>query len=273
MQGAALSALGVALPGCLEEPTAPTPPDVSHITAAYEAPRGVLTGASVASVQLALDDILSVVDKVDNFQNISDNVRDAQKELDSLNGTHGPSEFPIELQIEGSAQLTGPCTGWGEADATPGAYGLTLGFNHQGLIPTVWGDFTQCRLETSDGSIGLHGSIILTITGGTGYDDAHLGAMTYIFEGDVSAPDVEATPLDFDFQVPEAGGLLVRLPLGLLTPQTGTESETNESRDLIYFETANDSVGFVAANGTFTCNFEAKSCVSSDGASNNAVTW
>lgn len=258
--------MGIAMPGCLEVPTAPTPPDVSHVTGAYQTPRGVLTSESVGGVQLALDSILSVVEKVDNFQEISDSVREAQDEIDALSGTHGPREFPIEVELEGSARLSGPCTGWGEDDAIPGAYGLTLGFNHQGLIPTVWGDLSQCRMETSQGSVGLHGSLILAITGGAPYEADHAGAITYIFQGDVSAPDAEAARLDFDFQVPDAGGLLVRLPLELLA------SETRDDGDVIYFQRADDVVGFMAQNGTFTCNFEARSCISDDTV-NNAVTW
>ncbi len=263
----------LAATGCVDEPTAPTPPDVSDVTNAYRNPSGVLTSATVARVQPVLNEILAVIRKVDNFDDISENVREAQKEIDSLNGTHGPSEFPIEILLEGSAVLTAPCAGWSDDDPTPGEFNLTMGFNHDGLLPTIWGDLLKCHLGGAEDSVGLHGSLILTMTGGTGYDSDHVGALTYIFEGNVSAPQVDGMRLDFDFQIPEPGGLLVRLPLLSTASDSPESADAGDSGNLIYFQTIDDTLGFIGDNGTFTCNFEERSCVNSDVENNSAIVW
>ena len=263
----------LATTGCVDEPTAPTPPDVSDVTNAYRTPSGTLTSATVASVQTILNDTLAVIAKVDNFDDISENVREAQKEIDSINGTHGPSEFPIEILLEGSAVLTAPCTGWSDDDPTPGEFSLTMGFNHDGLLPTIWGGLANCHLGGADDPVGLHGSLILTMTGGTGYGSDHVGALTYIFEGDVSTPQIDATRLDFDFQIPEAGGLLVRLPLLSAASDSPHSADASEDGNLIYFQSTDNTVGFIGNNGTFTCNFEEGSCVSNDVEDSSAVAW
>ena len=145
-----------------------------------------------------------------------------------------------------------------------------MGFNHDGLLPTIWGDLLECRMGSSEDTVGLHGSLILTMTGGTSYGSDHVGALTYIFEGDVFSPQLSDTPLDFDFQIPEAGGLLVRLPLA---SETASSTGSDDGQSIIYFQTLDNTLGFTASNGTFVCNFEENSCTNNDGRDNSTVSW
>lgn len=171
--------------------------------------------------------------------------------------------FPVDVggqQVEGDGylEIERTCAGW-SATPTPdretnGSVKLTLVFRDTGIEAVVWGKAHNCKYLVGgkqlelNGEVNIHtGSVLQSFwsPNGTGQETPALELLVD-FKGTMLVDNAPAAS-NFDFR------LLVsvqRLEFNLNTPQG----------NLLFF-LQQDQQGFVAANGTWACNFDTRTCV------------
>lgn len=237
----------------------PTPPDMTLLAAAYEAPDGVLDENTAAEAVETAHGIVDTVSALGIDETLLDTVLEAVEakqtgETDST-GAIGTQRQAL-TEGEGYLAVTRICNGWGSEpapDAAHGAIRLTVGFTEAGVDPVVWGEIEQCQYLAGDSQVLLRG-----------LDGAGAGAVKVYFGGPVPFDGVaQARALfdldlvgvidgaevsaDFDFRVDGERVLLeVRIP--------------TSSGDLIATIDGDAFTGVRAANGTFGCDEQARTC-------------
>jgi len=158
---AAIACLGV---GCSDFEI-PTAPDMSALSRAYSEPSGEITAKTAQGLGTEVvttvagartDSPLEVAGSlVDNLQEVGDSEPDSETE---------DSSEPLlrNVDVAAVARLHHTCRGWetsGSAAEARGSAHLTATLDSDGLIPTVWGAFENCRFQRGDFDIELDGAL------------------------------------------------------------------------------------------------------------------
>lgn len=257
-------ALCVALVGCGPETReAPTPPDVEPVLARFETIDGTLDPASArALIEGAVGDALTLtvigallveLDAAAGGLNTATDSKALRASAD------GPVDAPVgrrrqglTLEAGGWAELTHICPGANRAivDRANGAISLRTvldGISATGVTidaVELWGEATDCLLQTDDGLATLQASILGAMSLAEGND------LLVELVGVLSTPGLEA-PSAFDIAVRQAGGLveLVRAVEGNGTFLIGVDGEAGVEAALAFL---------TDAGGTWACTFDAE---------------
>jgi hypothetical protein len=260
--------------GCnktIDEPV-PTPPDMSALVSAYDDPQGRLTADTLPDM---IESALEMLESVVNTGSLS-------ILFDAIGGLAGFGETSGALMIDGpyaergqllaigGVEIDGAgflrirriCEGWDDSttpnEGRDGVIEFTSTFNDAGLDPVVWGAMTGCRYRFGESELELTGGL-----------NIHLGS---IFE-DLTDPEIGAAEpilieFDLSFLFEMIGAPLGALPTDLRLSIDGSVElrlSTPGGGDIIFI-TDGSFVGFRAANGLWTCDFDLGAC--NDGTGN-----
>lgn len=249
--GLALGAGGLAAAGCSEHRVEkPSPPEMSELIAAYEAPDAIFASgdASEIAVELALiDELLARTDlRTQLVAVLAEVLRGA---TDLSGGEDGTAN--VSFEAGGYMRFTRICAGW-TRPARPdrdvnGALLLTATFSESGLDPIVWGSAEACRYRVGDVPIELDrvaaSAAAVSVFWGSVPSVQAVSERTLLVDLDLDATiDRERSALDIDFRSLVDGSLEYRIarPDGSLVARVGA------------------AAGFSlrAANGVFDCDAE-----------------
>lgn len=175
----ALVALGLvtAIAGCqndlpIRSVDKPPAPDMQALIDAYDVPSGTLGAGSVAELARAVVDRVSTADGLKLDQHLIDAARQAVMQLANNNGappalpqatqSTGPQANAQALTLKGKGYLvvTRICDGWGAVpvpDLANGLTQLTVGFDEQAVDPVIWGTLAMCKYRVGEHTVELDG--------------------------------------------------------------------------------------------------------------------
>ncbi|MEL6180781.1 MAG: hypothetical protein AAFS10_17600, partial [Myxococcota bacterium] len=250
--------------GCVtpESEDKPDAPDMSAILQAYETPTADLNSENMATLVTSLVQTLELIEGTGGFLFLFD-------VLDALNSDAETTESGLELRRQaitvsgdGFARITRVCNGWVGADSPDpddGSIDITVGFTESRLDPVVWGRFEGCRYRLENNNLLVEGDVRLWLGDNIQFSDlGQLGQSPFLMavEGTIMLED--ALTLDvLDFRVtPNTNLFEIRLPV--------------DDQHVIFFQEG-EEVKFRAANGIWTCDFEAFTCINDN--SNASFAW
>jgi hypothetical protein len=253
---AALAALGCAK----QSVDVPEPPDMSGLLAAYQAPSAPLSAATVAEIVARRTELVDQFERLGGLEPVLASLGALGGQTDvTSSALAGPGETEslssalqaggITVTGDGFLTLTRVCTGW-EAAASPdpadGSIALTAVFSDEGFEAVVWGEARDCRYRFDghdlrlDGQVRLHTGTLLV----GGADGAEL---TIDFDGSAEV-DGQGSSSTFSFRV------------AFSSSRVEIELDVSAGNVVFFADEVTKSYGFRAANGTWTCDFEAGIC-------------
>ena len=246
--GSTLPAGFVVVFGCVDVPERPIPPDMSALAVAYESPNGVADAATIGWSVKIIEERREQLDEIDSLRFVQGELTATQRSLGDFVQPTRNHENPV---VEGAAALDARCPGWGEGER--GTLHLAALFTDLGVKPVTWGRFLDCHRRIRERNVRLDGRINILIQGDRAFKGPSESGYLFDLNTTVGFQDEGAEspgrPFVFDFRLNiETQGVEVRV-----TPTPG--------EDLIYFESADRATrGIRASNGTFVCDFEARTC-------------
>jgi len=258
----ALLAVVASIAGCDEQlpEEKPPAPDMSAVIAAYQQPTlsidasnlGTIAGSTIP-IGSTVQQLLAVVSEMGAA--ISESGK-ANQETESRE----PWEPGMQTQgVDGDAfmKVHRICPGWvqGPPDEANGALDLIVGLTEAGVDPIIWGTATACKLGTGSASMQVNGALNLYLGDGVAFDQLETSLKLFQLSLDeVKGGSTEHVETDF-----RLGGIPERLEYRVFAGD----------QFAIYFEEAAVR-GYRAANGTFSCDFEAKKCSAESG---DTLSW
>ena len=242
----------------------PEPPgDIDPIVYAYAHPTLELTPQTVLDTVTGQEVISATMNRLtESFPQVVDAVDtalNADGEADQIGASGDGKSRPINVTGSGFLIVKRICPGW-EPDAAPdekknGLMDLTVNFTEAGIDPVVWGDLRSCRFLVADEYLTLHGSIQLHVGENLKFDGFGTTPIVTLLRGTLQVGDATEGSLDVDFRLLPSGVVEYRVFVG--------------DEFVVYWDRVTER-GFRAANGTFSCNFEAKQC---QGDAGDSVVW
>lgn len=171
MKTAATSGALLGLAGC-GDLELPTPPDMSALNRAYEEPNGELTSATAAELGVSMANTVTETQASSPIELMGEMVTNLQEtggvEADPDDNPDGESSKSLlsdRLDVAAIVRLKHNCRGWGGAapEGGNGALDITATLDSDGLIPTIWGRASHCRLSRNGNDIELDGDIGIRI--------------------------------------------------------------------------------------------------------------
>jgi len=171
MKTVAASCALLALVGC-GDLELPTPPDMSGLNRAYEEPDGELTSATAAELGVSMAHTVTETQASSPIELMGEMVTDLQEtggieadpEGDAEGEASGESLLGERLDVAAIVRLNHKCRGWEGADeGVNGTLGITATLDSGGLIPTLWGKASGCRLTRHGNDLELDGNIGIRI--------------------------------------------------------------------------------------------------------------
>lgn len=237
----------------------PTPPNMSALIEAYRAPSLPLDDESLPAVLAALDERFDMLAGFCGADDASCTGSDVL--FGALGAVSGTSQSQGALGTTQAALTVGGrtinaragirvrriCPGWGEVAVPDDAHGLIDLFvtaDDGGFDPIVWGEMTRCLVRAGDRRFDFRSRIELVLGDGTLASLTQPTFTLFRAVGEVLIDDRKIA-LDVDAFLSAAGELRLRLPVG--------------DAHLLFFQ-GDEGVGLDAANGRFSCDFEARTC-------------
>jgi hypothetical protein len=259
---AACLAAGLLLAACAAQTVdVPTPPDLSALVRSFEHPSLPFDATTVDSIVKKKDAVFNLLDGLDELKP----VLDALGALGGSTGTDtsGQALGPgVEVEVRGGGLtaggvtvegqgylvLTRVCPGW-EASATTdpsvgGTVSLTAVFSDEGFNAVVWGEARTCRYAYGGHLLQLDGTVHLD-TGGLLMGEEQGVQVLLEFAGTAKVDD-QAYSADVSFRIAVSSERVeINLDLG--------------DGNVLFYAQQTDQ-GFVASNGSWTCDFGVGSC-------------
>ncbi len=243
----------------------PDPPSLAGLVDEFQEPSAPLDEGSLAEVVATLFETVDTVTSSNTLGPL----------IDALGGFGGAGEetntsalvvgggletvlHPVDVggevvEGDGFVRVSRICMGWGETPPAVnkkqnGVIDLTGVFADTGFHPVIWGDAKNCRYQSGlreleiDGAVSIHTGDMLA-----GGEEPILD-LVIEFDGLV---EIDGVPSDGD------------LGLRILEAQTEINLQV-EQGNLVYFNSPLEQ-GFRAANGEWTCDFEARQCTNDEG--------
>ncbi len=249
--------------GCTEElpERKPPAPDMSALVIAYQQPTLAIDASNLASIAGSTLPVGSTVQEllalVSEMGSAIGQGAEASKEKQS----RGPWDPGVRTQaVDGDVfmKVHRICPGWvaGEPpNEANGAIDLIVGFTENGFDPVIWGTTTACKLGRDAGAMQVGGSLNLYIGEAVAFDQLETSMKLFQLSVDViKGASTKHEETDF-----RTGGDPQRLEYRLFAGE----------QFVIYFEEAAVR-GYRAANGTFSCDFEAHKCSAESG---DILSW
>lgn len=243
----------------------PEAPDMAALLARYEHPSAPLTASTLQEVIARQQEVAAQIEGASGLALVLDALFAMTGGADGTSAALQGDEpsrwdtFSRELQVgalsiqgEGFLRLTRTCRGWkggAQPDPADGSITLTATFTDTGFLPIVWGQVSACR-ELQDGQGLLVDGEVRLHTGGF-LADAPDAVILLAFEGrsEVAGEAYEAA---LSLRAPVSGAWL-EVDLGV-----------SEGNVVFYATGAGEAgaevTGFRAANGIWTCDWEAGRC-------------
>jgi hypothetical protein len=274
--------LGVGLGGCQNDLPVlrvdkPPPPDMQPLIDAYAVPTGTLGPESVAQLAVSVAERVSTTDGLALDRRLIDVARDAVTQFSRTATTAAAPQALADDNLNANAQaltikgqgylvVTRICDGWGPAPVaalTNGFIQLTVGFDEQAVDPVIWGTFSLCKYRIGEHVIQLDGREVDRTAGdlrafiGPGVTLANFATVP----NPVLIELVAQATLD---NVEVSGHWSARVTvatraLELLVPLV------NGNVIVAVDAVRSNLVQVHAANGTFSCDFNALRCVDPSG--------
>ncbi len=259
--------------GLLVAPTAcsdlkidkPKAPDMSALTAVYEAPNGTFDEAVVKAFEADLIARVPLALKLGLDVEVGGTADGAVEASDDPEGqtqatwpeaqTQATDEGSL-IQGSGFIVVTRICDGWEsppKADKANGTMVLNLGFTDDGLDPVIWGTVTDCKYvfdgsQVSLGGVGSDndGEVRLRVEG------KQIKENPMLFDVDLEAViDGAPSHVDFDFRILPDGSIEMRSPV----PDGSIIGSVKDST----------LIEVRAQNGVFVCDIPAGKCTNEAG--------
>jgi hypothetical protein len=259
----------------------PPPPDMQALIDAYAAPTASLGSNTIGELASALAARIHSADQLVLDQRLADAARDALQQL--ARNAQSPalaapqalregadleaSAQALTIQGEGYAVVTRICDGWGTLpvpDLANGMSQLTIGFDEQQVDPVIWGTFSMCRYRAGEHLIQIDGASPDRAAGdlrayvGAGITLANAASFPNpILIQVLARATVDGVEVMGSFSArialaTRALELLVPLPSGNVIVAVDAARSTQ--------------VQVRAANGTFSCDYQALRCSDPSGA-------
>jgi len=265
----------------LREPK-PTPPEMGALLQAYATPTAPLDAGTIQQLLGPLEERFQLLERLDGLDQVFTRViepalaGEPSKRSGALTSspaaagasgsgvTAPPSarlavrQQALDLEGEGFLRVRYICDGWegpGVIDeAKNGRIELTINFTDQGVDPVVWGRFARCRYPAREHRLLLDAALQLHVGESIQVDTFGQSPILVRLLGSITIDDRLVETSDFDFRVDQLAG---KLEIRLLT---------DDGNHLIYFTipAQQQTQGFFAANGTWTCDLEQRRCSSED---------
>jgi len=242
----------------------PEPPgEIDAIVYAYAHPTLELTADNISGSVDAQNAISTVMNRLtDSFPEVIDTVNtalNADGQPDQIGSSSSGDRKPIKVTGSGYLLVKRICPGW-DSEAAPdenknGLMELTVNFTEAGIDPVVWGDLKTCRVKVGDEYLTLGGSIQLHVGENLKFDGFGTTPIVTLLRGSMRVGDQEPETMNVDFRMLPSGVVEYRVFVG--------------DEFVVYWDRVTER-GFRAANGTFSCNFEAKQCQGDAGVS---IVW
>ncbi len=260
---AALVVFGCAKPSV----DAPEPPDMSGVLAAYQAPSAPLSAATVAEVVAKRAEIVGHLERLGGLEPVLASLGVLGGQTDATSsalvgssaglGAGGDTESlssalqagGITVTGDGFLTLTRVCTGWEDAaspDPADGSIALTAVFSDEGFEAVVWGEARECRYRFDGHDLRLDGQVRVH-TGTLLVGGAEGAELTVDFDGSAEV-DGQGFSSTFSFRV------------ALSSSRVEVELDVSAGNVVFFADEVTKTYGFRAANGTWTCDFEAGTC-------------
>lgn len=165
---ASCALLGLAGCGDLE---LPTPPDMSALNRDYEEPDGELTSETAAELGVSMANTVTETQASSPIElmgemvtNLQETGEDQANSDDGNESESGESLLGDRLDVAAIVRLKHNCRGWADAsEGGNGTLGITATLDSDGLIPTIWGKASHCRLTRNGNDLELDGDIGVSI--------------------------------------------------------------------------------------------------------------
>ena len=241
----------------------PEPPDMGALLASYQAPTAPFTADTVAEIVTRQQALLDELDRMGGLAPVlaalgvlggetgGSTTVAAGDGSDTL--ASGLSAGGVTVTGNGFLTLTRACAGWlgaTEPDADDGSIRLTAVFSDEGFDAVVWGEALQCRYLAGNHRLLLDGQVRVH-TGTLLAGDATAAEVTVAFNGSATVDGTIASTA-FSFRLVAS------------TSRVEVELDVSAGNVVFFADEAAGSYGFRAANGTWTCDLEARSCSHAD---------
>lgn len=245
--------------GCSEKNNVekPAPPDMSGLLHAYAHPTADLSAQGAADV--VAEQVL-VAETMESLTAAFPEIEEAINQGLLSDGESSPfgsddsEREPLRVTGSGYLEVTRICPGFdpdqGPDDAN-GSMRLTVGFTEQGVDPVVWGTLRACRFAVAGQELTLWGDLQVHVGENLQFDTFGEAPVLVRIAGEIDTGGVREG-IDVDFRVLPDATTEYRLALG--------------DGHVIYWERVTER-GLRAANGNFSCDFEARRCSDDTGTS------
>ena len=220
---------------CASEPERPEPPDMTLLLEEYERPTARFDESMLRTLVPVVGERIDIVDHLDGLDSIDNEILAPVRDTSQEPG----GELPLDLSAEGFVRIHRVCG----ADANgsdvdrQGELTLTALFDSGQFAPVFWGQFDACRFPVSSEVLVLDGDIAI-----------HYAPPVVIFDLDLLLGVGHGKPRRAAFSFRAAGGVVE----SLLETDSGT---------LAVGIDASGAMQVRAANGHWTCNITAETCV------------
>ncbi len=257
----------IPLVACQEElpEQKPTAPDMGGLVGSYAQPTLGLDASNIAQVS---ESTVTVRGTVDAMRALVEEIRSSvsggidESEKGTTSGSAVKPGLRVQaLEGEGFITVHRICPGWETGDGpneADGALDVVVGFTERGVDPVIWGTATACKLGAESSAIQVSGAVNVYIGENVAFDAFASAAMLFQMSVELTTSGgVEKVETDFRMKL-------------LPAEEQSLEYRVFAGEGFTVYGETTAARGYRAANGTFSCDFEAKKCSAESG---DTLSW
>jgi len=228
----------------------PQGPDLTDIAAIYDEPTGQITDENIEE---AVNEALRTLSEIEELGNLDFVVQTLNDVGDAIRDVAKQDDGSV-IKITAVTEVDQVCPGdeaKASVDPENGTLKFTVTVKDSQVEEVVWGDFAGCQVYEANQALTIDSSMDVYLGGAVPLGDLNLDSLLFRLVGEFRSSS-KVTPIDLDFRIQD-DALEIRIPA--------------LDGDVVFVVGQGfENFGIETSEGSFCCDFSAKSCFQLEGA-------